>query len=164
MPFAPRHVCAEAGCSRLVDRGRCAVHVRVASRPAVRSARAEASRNHHGISPSRRGHGADYQHVRVTLIGRPCHWCDAPATTADYAVPWSQGGTLADLVPACSRCNYARGARIRGGGMGGSKLRAPEAVPQLDRRVFARPGFAKQITRVRELLEDAETPTKGTPA
>jgi hypothetical protein len=33
----------------------------------------------------------------------------------DYAVPFSHGGTLADLVPACARCNYSRGARLARG-------------------------------------------------
>jgi hypothetical protein len=34
------------------------------------------------------------------------------ATTADYALPQSEGGTLEDLVPSCGHCNYARGARM----------------------------------------------------
>ncbi|WP_369406295.1 HNH endonuclease [Nocardiopsis trehalosi] len=42
----------------------------------------------------------------------PCHWCGAPATTADHLVPRSLGGTntLDNYVPSCSPCNSARAA------------------------------------------------------
>jgi hypothetical protein len=42
-----------------------------------------------------------------------CYWgCGRVATTADYSIPWSKGGTLDDLVASCGTCNYARGARL----------------------------------------------------
>lgn len=97
-------VCAAPGCPVLVERGACDLH----GGPGH-------GRNHDGISPSARGHGRAYRALRATLLGHPCHWCGRPATTADYAVPWSQGGTLADVVPACGRCNYARGAALTNG-------------------------------------------------
>lgn len=102
--------CGAPGCPRLVDRGYCRDH-----RPS------SASRNHHGISPSRRGHGYAYQKRRAELL-RPdadgnvplCVWgCGRVATTADYSVPFSLGGTLDDLVPACSTCNSGRVAFLR---------------------------------------------------
>lgn len=52
--------------------------------------------------------------------GRLCWWCGRDATTVDHVVPVVLGGAtvLANLVPACARCNYSRGAsvgnRIRG--------------------------------------------------
>jgi 5-methylcytosine-specific restriction endonuclease McrA len=52
--------------------------------------------------------------------GRLCWWCGRPATTVDHVLAVVLGGThdLANLVPACQRCNYSRGAalgnRIRG--------------------------------------------------
>lgn len=60
----------------------------------------------------------DYDRNRaLVLAGNPlCHWgCGRPATTADHLKPVARGGThdLANLVPACGRCNYSRGARAR---------------------------------------------------
>ena len=52
--------------------------------------------------------------------GRACWWCGRYAGTVDHVVPVVLGGghELANLVPACQRCNYSRGAtvgnRIRG--------------------------------------------------
>lgn len=100
MPRRPLSVCAEPGCPELVDGGRCARHARTSSR------------NHYGTPRQNRGHGSDYDAIRRTLLGLPCHWCGRPADTADYLVPVSQGGTLADLVPACHACNFARGAAM----------------------------------------------------
>lgn len=39
-----------------------------------------------------------------------CHYCNAPATTADHIVPVSQGGTneINNLLPACHNCNSTR--------------------------------------------------------
>ena len=98
-----RRHCAEPGCPELVESGRCPRH-----------ARSQFTRNHRGVPRQARGHGAEYQRARRELLAdHPrCHWCGAPATTADYAAPWSRGGTLASLVPACGRCNYGRGARL----------------------------------------------------
>jgi 5-methylcytosine-specific restriction endonuclease McrA len=75
------------------------------------------SRNHYGVPRQARGHGADYDRRRRELLADEplCYWeCGRPATTADYAIPWSQGGTLEDLVPACMRCNAQRGGRMAG--------------------------------------------------
>jgi 5-methylcytosine-specific restriction endonuclease McrA len=53
--------------------------------------------------------------------GRFCWWCGQPAGTVDHVLPVVLGGghELANLVPACKRCNYSRGAavgnRLRGG-------------------------------------------------
>ena len=53
--------------------------------------------------------------------GRLCWWCGQPATTVDHvlAVVLGVATELANLVPACARCNYSRGAslgnRLRGG-------------------------------------------------
>ncbi|MGD0407760.1 MAG: HNH endonuclease [Candidatus Limnocylindrales bacterium] len=69
------------------------------------------TRNHRGVPRAQRGHGAEFQRRRRELLGQPCHWCGRPADTADYLVPWSRGGTLDDLVPACKHCNYGRGNR-----------------------------------------------------
>lgn len=65
-------------------------------------------------SPSRRGHGRAYQALRAQLIGGPCELqgpgCTGVATQADYLVPWSRGGTLADgLRGVCATCNARRG-------------------------------------------------------
>jgi 5-methylcytosine-specific restriction endonuclease McrA len=55
--------------------------------------------------------------------GRACWWYGRPATTVDHVLAVVLGGTneLANLVPACARCNYSRGAslgnRLRGAGM-----------------------------------------------
>lgn len=61
---------------------------------------------------------AEYQRNRATLLADepPCHWCGQPATTADHITPRSHGGghDLGNLVPACGRCNTARGNRSPG--------------------------------------------------
>lgn len=46
--------------------------------------------------------------------GRSCWWCGRPAGTVDHVVPVVLGGKheLANLVPACARCNYSRGAAL----------------------------------------------------
>ena len=97
-------VCVVPGCPNLVDRGRCERHQRD-----------NGSRNHHGLSPSRRGHGAEYQRARSALLtdGVLCAWgCGRLATTADYSIPFSRGGTLESLVPACGHCNYGRRSMV----------------------------------------------------
>ena len=87
-------------------------------------------------SPSRRGHGRDYRKARAELIGEPCELrypgCERVATTADYVVPVSRGGTLEDgLRPACLHCNSVRGNR-RGGGEGVPReIRATAGYPVL---------------------------------
>ena len=50
----------------------------------------------------------------------PCHWgfrgCTGKATTADHLIALAEGGPsdLANLVPACGRCNAFRGASLGG--------------------------------------------------
>ncbi|MFI2242396.1 HNH endonuclease [Streptomyces chrestomyceticus] len=41
-----------------------------------------------------------------------CCYCDEPAEHIDHVTPISAGGIDApsNLVPACSRCNYSKGA------------------------------------------------------
>lgn len=65
-------------------------------------------------SPTTQAQDAEYARNRcVVLAGHPpCHWCGAPATTADHLLAVARGGThaLANLVPACSPCNSSRQA------------------------------------------------------
>lgn len=64
----------------------------------------------------------EYRKNRAILLADspPCHWCGAPATEADHLVPVAAGGDndLANLAPACKRCNASRGAKL------GNKKRA----------------------------------------
>ncbi|HKE77304.1 MAG TPA: HNH endonuclease [Acidimicrobiales bacterium] len=63
---------------------------------------------------------AEYRRNRTTLLAdHPvCYWrlegCTGKATTADHRVARVAGGddSLANLVPACAHCNYARGAGV----------------------------------------------------
>jgi 5-methylcytosine-specific restriction endonuclease McrA len=62
-----------------------------------------------------------------------CVWCGAAATTVDhYPVPRALGGpaTLENLVPACTRCNYSRGAAL------GNRLRPPRPLTVAQRRAI----------------------------
>ena len=62
-------------------------------------------------SSSHRGYGAAYRRARAALLagGPPCHWCGAPATTADHEPPIQVAGRPhLNLVPACAPCNYGR--------------------------------------------------------
>lgn len=57
---------------------------------------------------------AAYKRARSLLVGLPCHYCGEPdAGTVDHVVPVAAGGdnSPANLVPACGRCNYSKGAR-----------------------------------------------------
>jgi hypothetical protein len=50
-----------------------------------------------------------------TLGYAPCHWCGAPATTADHwPVARVDGGpdSPANMVAACLPCNCSRGATL----------------------------------------------------
>ena len=51
---------------------------------------------------------------REVLASGPCVYCGNPATTADHVRPLSRGGHEAEynLVPACSPCNFGKGARL----------------------------------------------------
>jgi len=39
-----------------------------------------------------------------------CHYCNAPANTADHIIPVSKGGGhgIENLLPACTKCNSSR--------------------------------------------------------
>jgi 5-methylcytosine-specific restriction endonuclease McrA len=52
--------------------------------------------------------------VRAHILAAPaCAYCASPATTIDHVVPTSRGGRhdRTNLVPACRRCNSAKGCR-----------------------------------------------------
>lgn len=83
-----------------------------ASTGALRAARERAAAGWSWSTNSRR------RSLMVRLVlstkGRICHLCGLPgATTADHIVPRSLGGTndLANLEPAHSGCNTARGTK-----------------------------------------------------
>jgi hypothetical protein len=61
-------------------------------------------------SSTARGYGRAYQRRRAELLagGATCHWCGAPATTADHEPPIQTAGPHLDLVPACDHCNFSR--------------------------------------------------------
>jgi 5-methylcytosine-specific restriction endonuclease McrA len=64
---------------------------------------------------SQRGYGRPYQRARAALLADnpTCHWCPAPATTADHDPPIEAAGAPhLRLVPACEKCNYGRRSRI----------------------------------------------------
>lgn len=59
-------------------------------------------------------YGKAYKAARKTLLASnpPCHWCGAPATTADHEPPIAVvGRPHLQLVPACAKCNYGRQSR-----------------------------------------------------
>lgn len=60
------------------------------------------------LTTTQQGYGWDYQQARAALLAnRPgCHWCGAPATTADHYPPKSAGGHWSSMVPACRKCNF----------------------------------------------------------
>lgn len=48
-----------------------------------------------------------------SVDGPYCTYCGVPAEHLDHVIPRSRGGTSNDdnLVPACARCNLAKGAK-----------------------------------------------------
>lgn len=59
-------------------------------------------------SPTNQAYGRRYRRARAILLADnpPCHWCGAPATTADHEPPLSEvGHPHMHLVPACKPCN-----------------------------------------------------------
>lgn len=68
-------------------------------------------------STTERGYGWQYQQARERLLrNNPrCHWCGAPATTADHVPPMAVAGPHLNLVPACGPCNYGRRNGFGGG-------------------------------------------------
>ncbi len=64
-------------------------------------------------STTDRGYGWAYQQARDALLASnpKCHWCPAPATTADHEPPIHVvGHAHLNLVPSCGPCNYSRQA------------------------------------------------------
>ncbi len=62
-------------------------------------------------SSKSRGYGRAYRQAREALLASHprCHWCGAPATTADHEPPISVVGHVhLNLVPACQKCNLGR--------------------------------------------------------
>lgn len=62
------------------------------------------------------GYGNDWLRLSRMVIERDggvCHYCGAPATTADHVIPKSKGGPShpSNLVAACRPCNSKRGNR-----------------------------------------------------
>lgn len=51
--------------------------------------------------------------ARAKLLTRPCVYCGGISEQIDHVVPLSQGGIhcIDNLVPSCSSCNYAKGAK-----------------------------------------------------
>jgi hypothetical protein len=78
-----------------------------------------AARQHGSSEPvgrprrSTKAYGTAYKKARAALLtdNPPCHWCGAPADTADHLVPVSIRQSL-DLVPACRACNFRRHTRL----------------------------------------------------
>ena len=68
-------------------------------------------------APARRG-GRPWRRLRATILAGnpPCSICGLRlATTVDHIVPVSLGGAELDPYncrPACTKCNYGRGARL----------------------------------------------------
>lgn len=61
-----------------------------------------------------RGYGRAYQLARKRLLASSpaCHWCGAPATTADHEPPIAEVGyPHLQLVPSCGPCNFGRRSR-----------------------------------------------------
>lgn len=60
-----------------------------------------------------RGYDTDYERERAALhleTRPPCHWCGAPATTADHVPPLAVPAGHRVLMPACATCNYGHRA------------------------------------------------------
>jgi 5-methylcytosine-specific restriction endonuclease McrA len=56
---------------------------------------------------------AEYKKNRKIILENSqytCHYCNAPANTADHIIPVSKGGghELSNLLPACTKCNSSR--------------------------------------------------------
>lgn len=57
---------------------------------------------------------AEYKRNRKIVLEAAqwtCHYCNAPANTADHIIPISSGivnHSIDNLLPACTRCNSSR--------------------------------------------------------
>lgn len=100
------------GCGTLTTTRRC---------PACQARHPDPRPNAH-----RRGYTRQWRRKARRLYDQPCHWCGAPADTADHLTPKAKGGTdhPDNLVPACRSCNSSR--RDRGGTPATARTRSPE--------------------------------------
>jgi 5-methylcytosine-specific restriction endonuclease McrA len=61
-----------------------------------------------------------YKAQRLKVLnagGWSCHYCGQDADTVDHVIPIVKGGdpmSIENMVPACKRCNSAKGARSEG--------------------------------------------------
>lgn len=59
-------------------------------------------------------YGAEYRRRRKAVLGEPCIWCGAPATTGEHLPPLSAyppGEWQGSIYPACAKCNFGNKAR-----------------------------------------------------
>lgn len=109
MPWAPKRVCVEIGCGRLVDRGRCDLHTKQQRR------RAATERP----SSSGRGYDRAWQRVRAQYLARhPWCECGQSATEVHHIVPLCQGGTHGEgnIRAMCKACHSTVTAKSTGYG------------------------------------------------
>ena len=81
--------------------------------PACQAQRNRARDRRRGTAHDR-GYTSKWRGVsRPVWQGQPCHYCGAPAEGADHVVPKKHNGSddVANLVPACARCNSSKGGR-----------------------------------------------------
>jgi 5-methylcytosine-specific restriction enzyme A len=97
MPNRPPRPCAQPGCPKLSDSGRCPEHAR---KPWTRS------------RPRRMpgGNGWAWQRTRARIAERDgyrCVYCGGPFEVIDHVVPIAAGGSDHDsnLVACCKACN-----------------------------------------------------------
>ncbi len=60
---------------------------------------------------------AEYKRNRKIVLEASqwtCHYCNAPANTADHIIPVSKNGSneVSNLLPACVKCNSSRQDKI----------------------------------------------------
>lgn len=89
-------------------------------------------RQNAGVSAAQRGYGAEWQRIRLVVLGQEprCQVCGQRATEVDHIVPKAKGGTdarmnLRSLCGPCHRTKTARDSRPA------SRKRDPERHPGL---------------------------------
>jgi 5-methylcytosine-specific restriction endonuclease McrA len=93
--------------------------------------------------------------VILTRDGYVCHWCHGYADTVDHVLSRAEGGqdTPENLVAACRRCNFRRGAILgnqrRNQKHGSFFLNAnPAHTPPCSRYLCETPGQTLENSRV----------------